>query len=66
MVPLNTDTTFESWIVSVSGRKITTRGRLVSADGLLLAEGEALCVRLADEHLEKFAAVRAARQPKKG
>jgi len=61
MVPLNTDAVFESWVVGVSGRKVTSRGRLLSADGELLAEGEALCVKLADEHFEKFKAVRAAR-----
>ena len=61
MVPLGTDAVFESWVVSVSGRKIHTRGRLTGPDGTLLAEGEALCVTLADEHIEKFRAARAQR-----
>jgi acyl-coenzyme A thioesterase PaaI-like protein len=61
MVPLGTDAIFEAWVVGVSGRKVTTRGRLLSPDGVLLAEGEALCVMLADEHFEKFRAVRAQR-----
>jgi len=34
---------------------------LLSPEGVLLAEGEALCVMLADEHIEKFKAVRAQR-----
>ena len=61
MVPLGTDAVFESRVVSVHGRKVTTRGRLTTPDGLLLAEGEALCVKLADEHYEKFREVRARR-----
>jgi acyl-coenzyme A thioesterase PaaI-like protein len=61
MVPLGTDAIFETRVVHVSGRKVTTRGRLLSPEGVLLAEGEALCVMLADEHIEKFKAVRAQR-----
>jgi acyl-coenzyme A thioesterase PaaI-like protein len=61
MVPLGTDAMFESHIVEVNGRKITTRGRLVSPDGVLFAEGEALCVTLGDHHLEQFRKVRAQR-----
>jgi acyl-coenzyme A thioesterase PaaI-like protein len=60
MVPLGTDAAFEAWVESVHGRKVRTRGRLTGSDGTLLAEGEALCVLLASDHLEKFAAARAA------
>lgn len=68
MVPLGTDAAFEAWVESVHGRKVRTRGRLTAADGSLLAEGEALCVMLASDHLEKFEAARAAkagRRPEK-
>lgn len=61
MVPLGTDATFEAWVERVDGRKVHTRGRLLAADGHLLAEGQALCVLLGSDHLEKFAAARAAK-----
>lgn len=60
MVPLGTDATFEAWVERVDGRKIHTRGRLLAADGQVLAEGQALCVLLGSAHMEKFAAARAA------
>lgn len=62
MVALGTDATFESWIDHVEGRKVHTRGRLAAPDGVLLAEGKALCVLLGDHHIEKFKAVRHARK----
>jgi acyl-coenzyme A thioesterase PaaI-like protein len=61
MVPLGTDAVFETRVVRIDGRKVTTRGRLVSPSGDLLAEGEALCVVLGSDHLEKFEAARAHR-----
>ena len=61
MVPLGTDATFETWVERVDGRKVHTRGRLLAADGQLLAEGQALCVVLGSDHLEKFATARAAK-----
>ena len=61
MVPLGTDAAFEAWVERVEGRKVHTRGRLLAPDGRLLAEGQALCVLLGSEHMEKFAAARAAR-----
>jgi acyl-coenzyme A thioesterase PaaI-like protein len=54
LLPLGTDATFESWIDHVEGRKVHTRGRLLGPDGLLFAEGKALCVMLGDHHIEKF------------
>ena len=64
MLPLGTDATFETWIESIDGRKVHTRGRLASPAGEIFAEGRALCVVLGDHHLEIFKAVRAKRHPK--
>jgi acyl-coenzyme A thioesterase PaaI-like protein len=61
MLPLGTDATFETWIESAEGRKVHTRGRLVSATGDVFAEGRALCIVLGDHHLEIFKAARAKR-----
>lgn len=61
MVPVGTDATFETWVERVEGRKIHTRGRLVSPAGSLLAEGHAICVTLGEQHIETFKAVRHAR-----
>jgi acyl-coenzyme A thioesterase PaaI-like protein len=61
MVPIGIDATFETWVERVEGRKIHTRGRLVSPAGVLLAEGHAICVKLGDQHIETFKAVRHAR-----
>ena len=59
MVELGTDATFETWVERVEGRKVLTRGRLLSPSGEVLAEGHAVCVMLRDEHFEKFVAARA-------
>jgi len=59
MVELGTDATFETWVERVDGRKVLTRGRLLSPSGDLVAEGHAVCVVLRDEHFEKFVAARA-------
>ena len=61
MVPLGIDATFDAWVESVDGRKIRTRARLVGADDQVLAEGHAICVTLATEHIEKLRAARARR-----
>lgn len=61
MVPLGTDATFEAWVERVDGRKVHTRGRLLDASGRLLAEGEALCIVLGSDHVEKFQQARAAK-----
>jgi acyl-coenzyme A thioesterase PaaI-like protein len=62
MVPIGTDATFETWVERVEGRKVHTRGRLVSPTGILLAEGHAICVKLGEQHIETFRAVRHARR----
>lgn len=46
MIPLGTVATFEGWVDTVNGRKITTRGRLAGPDGTLFAEGEGLFIRM--------------------
>jgi len=62
MVPLGIDAAFDAWVEGVDGRKIRTRARLAGADGEVLAEGHAICVTLATEHIEKLRAARARRQ----
>lgn len=66
MVPLGTDATFEAWVESVDGRKVVTRGRLVGGDDVVFAEGRALCIVLADEHIERLRAAHWARQSRRG
>lgn len=61
MIPLGTDTVFESWVDKVAGRKIYTKGWLKGEDGTLYAEGEALCVLLSVKHFERFIEERQAR-----
>ncbi|MGE4055596.1 MAG: PaaI family thioesterase, partial [Vicinamibacterales bacterium] len=55
MVPLGTDATFEAWIDRTDGRKIHTCARLTDDQGIVLAEGRALCVTLSDEHVVTLA-----------
>jgi acyl-coenzyme A thioesterase PaaI-like protein len=62
MVPVGVDATFETWVERIDGRKIHTRGRLISPAGALLAEGHAICVKLGEQHIETFKAVRHARR----
>lgn len=64
MLPLGTDATFETWIESAEGRKVHTKGRLMSPAGEVFAEGRALCIVLGDHHMELFRAHRARRHPK--
>lgn len=64
MLPLGTDATFETWIESIDGRKVHTRGRLTSPTGDVFAEGRALCIVIGDHHRELFRAARAGRRPK--
>lgn len=63
MVPIGTDATVEAWVHKVDGRKVYTHARLTDPAGALLAEGQAICVRLNPEHLETFRKVREARRP---
>jgi acyl-coenzyme A thioesterase PaaI-like protein len=46
MVPLGTNATIETWVESVEGRKVSLRAKMVDADGIVLAEGEALFVTI--------------------
>lgn len=66
MVPLGTDATFETWVESVEGRKVFTRGTLRGADDEVFAEGRALCIVLADAHIEKLRAAHWARRARAG
>lgn len=51
MVPLGTDANVEMAVEKVEGRKITTRARLLDADGRVLAESAGLFVRLTDDQI---------------
>lgn len=62
MVPLGTDATVEAWVHKVDGRKVYTHATLIDAAGTLLAEGQAICVRLSPGHLETFRKVRESRR----
>jgi acyl-CoA thioesterase FadM len=50
-VPLGIDAVVEMTIERVDGRKITTRARLLDADGRVLAESAGLFVRLSDDQI---------------
>jgi acyl-coenzyme A thioesterase PaaI-like protein len=52
VMPLGTDARLEAWVEGVDGRKVTTRARLLDADGRPYAEAEALCVLLPADRLE--------------
>lgn len=49
MVPIGTDATIEECVAGVDGRKIATRGRLLSPDGSVFAEARGVCVVLDEE-----------------
>lgn len=46
MIPLGTDALLEAWVEKASGRKVTTRGRLLDDDGEPFAEAAGLFVVL--------------------
>ena len=50
-VPLGIDAVVEMNVVKVEGRKITTRARLLDANGRVLAESSGVFVRLADDQI---------------
>ena len=52
-VPLGIDALVEMTVERVEGRKITTRARLLDADGRVLAESSGLFVRLSDEQIRR-------------
>lgn len=49
MIPLGTDALLEAWVEKASGRKVTTRGRLLDDDGEPFAEAVGLFVVLDPE-----------------
>ena len=49
MVPLGMDAQVETAVERVDGRKITTRARLLDAEGRVLAESAGLFLRLTDD-----------------
>jgi acyl-coenzyme A thioesterase PaaI-like protein len=51
MVPLGIDASVEMTVEKVEGRKVTTRARLLDADGRVLAQSEGLFVRLTDDQI---------------
>ncbi|MEO8678507.1 MAG: PaaI family thioesterase [Vicinamibacterales bacterium] len=50
-LPLDTHTTVEAWIVSVDGRKVSPRARLLDASGQVVAEGEGLFIVMKEDYL---------------
>lgn len=46
MLPLGSIVTVEAGVTNVDGRKVTTRGRMLGADGVTRAEGEGLFIEL--------------------
>lgn len=51
MVPLGIDAQVEMTVEKVEGRKITTRARLLDAEGRALAESAGLFLRLTDDQI---------------
>ncbi len=49
MVPIDELSTCEAWVEEVQGRKITTRSRLFSQDGVTCSDGTALFLKLTAE-----------------
>lgn len=50
LLPLSTPARVDTWIERVDGRKIYTRGRIVSGDGIIHSEARGLFIELAMEH----------------
>ena len=50
-VPLGIDAVVEMEVERVEGRKVTTRARLLDADGRVLAESSGLFVRLSEDQI---------------
>lgn len=59
-VPLGIEASFEAWIEKIEGRKVTTRGRLFTADGTLFSEASALFLVV---DIQKLAAMNAGTSP---
>ncbi|MCB9730230.1 MAG: PaaI family thioesterase [Deltaproteobacteria bacterium] len=52
VLPLGSLVTVEAWVEHVDGRHVTTRGRIVGADGTVHAKGEGLFVELTDAQID--------------
>ena len=50
-LPLDTHTTVDAWIVSVDGRKVSVRSRLLDATDQVLAEAEGLFIVMKQDYL---------------
>ncbi|MGE5361679.1 MAG: PaaI family thioesterase [Bacteroidales bacterium] len=55
MVPVNVAAIAEARVERIDGRKVRTRGRLVSGSGLVFAESHGLFIILEDEQLQRLA-----------
>jgi acyl-coenzyme A thioesterase PaaI-like protein len=62
MVPLGFSGFVESWIDHIERRKIFLTSRLTDANGRVMAEGEALFVRLTEEQMQASVRAREARR----
>lgn len=49
MVPIDSISTCEAWVEEVQGRKVMTRSRLLSPDGVTCSDGNALFLQLTAE-----------------
>jgi acyl-coenzyme A thioesterase PaaI-like protein len=53
LVPLGLDALIEAWVTGTERRKIATRARLMDGDGRVLAESDALFVKLTDDQIRR-------------
>ncbi len=56
-LPLKSVVTLEAWVERTDGRKVYTKGRLLSADGEVHAEGTGLFIQMSAESFGKFASM---------
>lgn len=52
LLPLQTVVQVNTRVISVQGRKIMVHGEICSLDGIVLATGEALCIKIAAENIQ--------------
>jgi acyl-coenzyme A thioesterase PaaI-like protein len=50
-LPLDTYTTVDAWIVTVDGRKVSVRSRLLDPTGHVVAEGDGLFIVMKEDYL---------------
>jgi len=53
LLPLQTVVQVNTRLISVQGRKIMVHGEVCSLEGIVLATGEALCIKIAADNLKK-------------